>query len=466
MKTNKNSIDNKKTILITLERGMIVRNIVNSGVLGRLAEKYNLIIATPLPNDKRLLKHVGLGFKYHALHNHNYSRFEEMFVAVYKSLIYNETVHIKSKYGFKHKALEGVWSGIRFWFVYIVFGLFLSKIKPLRKLWRFLDKIFFTKDYYEDLFLNNKIDAVFVANIHWKNEAYLLKSAQKHKVPCIGMTKSWDNFSKDGYRAKVDRLVVWNDFMRDEAIEYQGYKTGEIDVVGVPQFDIYKSFSKSNDRDEFLKIYGLSPLKKVIVFGQESKFLSPEDKSLVYLLKNWIIENRKNYQILIRPHFAHEESLSEFLDLVDNDVVFLDTIHSKSKFKDTWDYSFTHDRRLALTMTCADVVITSVSTLILDACAADTEVITYNFDVSSNVRYKDSISRLYEVLWFIELRKSGLDEFTCCSFDDLTSRIEGVLEGGLFTSQKTKESLQKRFLYKVDGNSAERLENSISTFVG
>lgn len=435
---------------------MVVRNLINSDFYRNLVENYRVVVVSPLYDDIRLHKHMPEIVDFVQLHEHKLSKLERFFVAIHKMLIFNKTTFIKSRYGFQYKSVTGLLEDLKFWSNYVLFGLCLSNIKSLRSLWRHLDEVIFTKDHYEEFFTTYDVDAVFVSNIHYKDEAYFLKSAKRNKVHSIGMTKSWDNFSKDGYRAKVDHLIVWNTFMRDEAVEYQGYKEEDISVVGVPQFDIYTRFSKEKAREKLIETYGLDPRKKIILFGQESKFLSPDDVHVVECLKNWIKSETKPYQIFIRPHFAHKESVEEFAEFVDNKTVFLDHFNNPSSFKDMWDYSVEQDKRLAASMIGSDVIVTSVSTLILDALAAGNEVISYCFDAEKKP-FRDSIKRLFEVLWFVELRKYGLDEMTVHSEQELTERIDGVLQNSVKTSEETKSAILDRFCHKVDGKSGKRL---------
>jgi hypothetical protein len=96
----------------------------------------------------------------------------------------------------------------------------LSKIKILRKILRKIDYAFLqrgTVDKYRLLIQKYKPQVILAANIIDDTEAAFLKAAHQEKVPSVGMVKSWDNFSKKYFSARVDKLAVWNQFMRRQA---------------------------------------------------------------------------------------------------------------------------------------------------------------------------------------------------------------------------------------------------------
>ena len=72
------------------------------------------------------------------------------------------------------------------------------------------------------------------------SELPLLRTAARRGVRSMAVDPSWDNFTNKLLPVRrVNRLVVWNDLMRDQAIDLHGYQPDEIRVAGVPQFDGY-----------------------------------------------------------------------------------------------------------------------------------------------------------------------------------------------------------------------------------
>ena len=80
----------------------------------------------------------------------------------------------------------------------------------------------------------------------------------------MAIDPSWDNFTNKLIPVRqVDRLVVWNEIMKAQAIELHGYDADAIRVAGAPQFDPH--FRRvATPRDEFFRRIGADPSRKLI----------------------------------------------------------------------------------------------------------------------------------------------------------------------------------------------------------
>src|SRR5262249_13608016 len=83
------------------------------------------------------------------------------------------------------------------------------------------------------------------------SEIPVMRTARRHSIPAMAVDLSWDNLTnKFVPTRRVDRLVVWNATMRDEACALHGYQDDRVTVAGVPQFDSYFREPRSS-RAEF-----------------------------------------------------------------------------------------------------------------------------------------------------------------------------------------------------------------------
>lgn len=463
---------NKKNIILTISVGMIARNILHNKFWELLRKKYNVIILTSFKNDDKAdfeKQFGGEGVVLEELVLHNLSRFEKIFWSLHKSLMYNPTTKLRAYYGLtSEESLQkkGILKRIKNFVESIIFGGILSKFHFLKDFLKFVDRLLFRTDYYASLFEKYKPVAVFGTNIASDDETYLIRSAKRHGIFTFGMTKSWDNFSKIGFREKADMLIVWSDFMRDEALAFQHYRNDQIKVIGIPQFDLYYEAKDKYTKEDFTKLYGLDPNKKIILFGDGGIKLSPDDPYVISVIADWIKKNNKPYQILVRPHYMWAGAYEHFKTVEDKKIVFIDTFNKPSSFKrgGGWDISPEHHLRLVLSMRWSDLVVTSISTLVLDALASGNKVICYAFDKDKNTPYTLSIKRLYTTLWFLDLEKYGLKKYKVYSEDELTSRIEALLSG--YSKPESPERIISRFCFKVDGKTGERLFNIVDSKIG
>jgi hypothetical protein len=450
----------KPTIFLTIDRGMVARNILLNDFFVRLKEKYQVVVFSPMSDDREFTDlFADKDVFFEKLVRHKMSKMENIFYALHKALIYNPTVQIKTRHSidFKNKQKETFWKLFKYYFQHIVFGFFLSKVRILREWLKKIDALIYNKNYYQVFFDKYKPIAIFVTNISSDDEIYLLRAAKKNNVLDFGMTKSWDNFSKAGFREKTSNLIVWSDYMKDEAVWFQCYKPEEIVILGIPQFDIYYQVKEKNTKKEFVGIYGLNISKKLILFGQEAPTASPDDPYIVETIKDWIIKNNKNWQILVRPNFSYKKAASHFEHLIDNQIVFMDLLNKPSRFKDEWDMSWEHLWRLAMSMRFSDVVVTSTSTLALDALASDNKVICYSFDKDKNKPYGESIKRLYQTMWFRDLKQYGLAKNIVNNEKELIEMLEDVLEKKKRDDESWRKRIIDRFCYLVDGQSGQRI---------
>lgn len=449
----------KKTIFMTVSVGMIARNLLQNKFWEKLKDTHNVVILTPVYDDKQFTEEFqDANIIFVPLVHHKLTWGERVMKAIHKALIYNQTVRLKAFYGFsrKHKQPRTLVKVFKNYSELIFFGFLFSKLTFLRDWAKAFDRFLFRAEYYTDIFRRYNPDLVFVTNMSSDDEVYVVRSARKQGIPVFGMTKSWDNFSKVSFRDTADQMIVWSDFMKDEVMRFQNYPASHIAVTGIPQFDLYSEIRRTHTKKDFKNTYGLDPNKETILFGQCHPDVSVDDPYIVSILKHWIIKNDLPYQILIRPHFGHPDAIATFNGLADKKTVFVDDQVSPSQFGGgRWDFSKDHHIRLALSMVFADVVITSSTTLVLDALASGNRVICYAFDKNKHTLYGDSIQRFYDTVWFEDLRAHGLDKSFVYDEQELCTRVKEELDENI--THPEYEQIIKRFCYKADGKSGIRI---------
>ncbi|MCX6551856.1 MAG: hypothetical protein NTY02_12815 [Acidobacteria bacterium] len=122
---------------------------------------------------------------------------------------------------------------------------------------------------------------------------------------CVG---SWDHLSSKALiRALPDRVFVWNDIQKDEAVRMHGLPPDHVVVTGAQCFDHWFDRVPSQERAEFLKSLNLDPVQPLIVWVCSSLFRgSPFEADLI---EEWLLRLRgdtrsllRDANVLIRPH--------------------------------------------------------------------------------------------------------------------------------------------------------------------
>lgn len=136
-----------------------------------------------------------------------------------------------------------------------------------------------------------------------------LKAAKYLKIPTVLQVYSWDNLTDKGlFHIFPDRLLVWNEDAKQEALSHHHIPERLIRIIGAPVFDKwYSGFTPSQTRSEFCEKYGLKEDPIILYLG--SSFNITRDES-------WMIEEIRRFldsdselaktQIIIRPHSANK----------------------------------------------------------------------------------------------------------------------------------------------------------------
>jgi hypothetical protein len=137
-----------------------------------------------------------------------------------------------------------------------------------------------------------------------------VKSAHRLGIPIAFLAFSWDNLTNRGLvRVPPDRVIVWNDHQKREAITYHGVQSETVVVTGAPRFDDFFAMRPSTTREEFCSRSGLDPSRPFILYLCSSPFVAPNEVDFV---RRWMAAVRQDPALatcglLVRPHPANEE---------------------------------------------------------------------------------------------------------------------------------------------------------------
>jgi hypothetical protein len=132
-----------------------------------------------------------------------------------------------------------------------------------------------------------------------------LLSAQAHGYPAILAVHSWDNLTNKGLiRALPDRVYVWNELQRREAVELHGIPTARVAVVGAHSYDHWFEWKPATSRDEFCRRVGLDPGRPFLLYVGSSVQIAPDEPEFV---REWLDALRQDEAlrevgVLVRPH--------------------------------------------------------------------------------------------------------------------------------------------------------------------
>jgi len=136
-----------------------------------------------------------------------------------------------------------------------------------------------------------------------------VKVANRLGIPIVFIPFSWDNLTNKGLmRVQPDRVLVWNDVQRREAIELHGCPPEHVFVTGAARFDEFFNSRPDRSRSTFLTGLGLDPERPTVLYLGSSQLTGPNETELV---RRWAESLRasnddvvRGCNILVRPHPA------------------------------------------------------------------------------------------------------------------------------------------------------------------
>jgi hypothetical protein len=136
----------------------------------------------------------------------------------------------------------------------------------------------------------------------------LLRGVRTRRVPSAVCVWSWDHLSSKAIiRDLPDRLFVWNDVQKREALEMHAVPSERVVVTGAQCFDRWFNRQPSRDRAQFTRQVGLPNDTPFVLWVCSALF--PGSPSEAEFVMRWAAHLRasssptlRNVGILIRPH--------------------------------------------------------------------------------------------------------------------------------------------------------------------
>lgn len=321
-----------------------------------------------------------------------------------------------------------------------------------RKLTPWLYNLVFRQRPYRELFNKQKPDLVFVPGLAFFPDIEICAEAKRRHIKTIGMVMNWDHLNKYFIPIHSDVLLVQNEPMKREAIDWHAYRPDQIELVGFPQFDMYSHPEKFLlQKDEFLSTLNLKNAEKIILFISGAAY-SKDEPEILKAISGWISEGKfgKKVKLLVRPYVIARdlerekqkyESLLDDPNLSFNWLRRSDNLDNKKVFMSMLAYS--------------DVVISIFSTTAIESAIFNKPTITIGFDGNHKRPYNESIVRLEDMSHFRNVLETGSVKISR-SFEDLGKLLKVYLETPDMDHER-RNDLIKKMCYKNDGQASLRI---------
>lgn len=445
-----------KKILITVGLGSVARNVLRTSVFSNLRlSGATIIIATPEYNDPAFVKEFSgdniilvplLPYTLHKVEAILYQCAVQLFFIINRVA----TFETRKKTHPRAWSVRAISRFMRFWPRSITWCYRFLAITD----WLFPDK------KYRDILASYPPDLMLSTNPYDLREIPLFRYSNTNRIPIVTQILSWDNLTSHLILpAQFKKILVWNQFMKQQVVELYHYHTDDVIVTGIPQFDIYKDTTNFSSRENFLASIGADPKKKLVTYTTTSSIIAPYEHEVIEILHDHIRMGKiPNAQLLVRLH--PRDSMSRYESLRNLGIIFDTPGKTSERMNDNWNPTQNDMRRLAETCRYSNVMINVASTMNIDAAAFDTPIINIGFDGKHHLPYIQSVRRYYsEYTHYIAMMSCGGSRLA----EDVDSLIHNINQylADPKLDHEGRMRIVQTFCEAVDGRSGERVANAI-----
>ena len=165
----------------------------------------------------------------------------------------------------------------------------------------------FTPNLYADLFEKYQPSLVIAGSPGFRQDRFILREAAARRIPTAAAIISWDSSSSYGLPgADVDHITCWSEIQKQELIGGADWRAGRVNVGGMPPYDNYLRNQWLIPRQEYFRLHGLDPKRKLLSYASSFVSWSPNIQN-VEALANLVTSESlvAPTQLLVRLHPIH-----------------------------------------------------------------------------------------------------------------------------------------------------------------
>jgi hypothetical protein len=317
-----------------------------------------------------------------------------------------------------------------------------------------------------------KPDLVLAPDIVFPLDRIFLRAAKRKGYFVVGMTRSWDNLTSKGViQILPDVLILHTSRMKKQAVELVGMPEQRIAVTGPPDYDKYFQ-PLATSRGEFCRKLGIPLERKIVLFAP---FYDEYTGSALIML-NILLGAVKNGRLPTDLHFlvryrpATPEMSSTEIEASGNvtftkpcEFYFPVNANVQAPTRD-WEFSPDDNELMINSIAYSDIVITTYSTLAIDAAARDKPTIGVRFDADPKTPLKSRVTAIHDAHdHYGELEAAGGVRLVW-SGDELIEAVKTYLEHPEY-ERAGRAKITKEQIEFCDGKNGSRAASVIQRFL-
>ncbi len=454
----------RPVVLFSVPHGAAAGNMVRSGILGRvldLASSANVVVLSPMADDPAFVEEVAhprvrvMPLPPHRPHGLE-ARLLALMQASYLESGITESVRIRRAEALAKGTIR--WIGAKHLLARTLAPSLVEQTTRYDLIDRWVshpaaEQVF--RDARPSLLVTSSPGLIF-------SEVPLLRTAAKQRVRSMTIDPSWDNFTNKLMPVRrVNRLVVWNELMKQQAVTLHGYSADQVRVAGVPHWDRYFQDTAGTSRAEFFAGIGADPSRKLVTLTTTPQELYSHHDHVLDVMRRAIGTGAwSNAQILVRLHprddlgqYARFDGAAHVL----LEKPFRQTVRAGDGL--AVDVTAASQQHLADTLRHSDVIVNVASTIAIEAAVFDTPVVNIAFDGSAECEFARSARRYYQFTHYANITRHNAVRVAWTP-DDLVRHVAGYLANPSLDAAARRQVVAEQCQF-TDGRSAERVAQAV-----
>ncbi len=160
---------------------------------------------------------------------------------------------------------------------------------------------------YTDLFERYHPDLVIASTAGWRLDRYLLREARERGIPTMVAIVGWDNPSSYAIPGAVmDYATCWSELQKQELVQGSDWRPECVSIGGIPSYDAYFRKQWQLTREDYFKLHGLDPNRKLISYASSFVHFAPNYPNIEALAELVASDQLcEPAQLLVRLHPSH-----------------------------------------------------------------------------------------------------------------------------------------------------------------
>jgi hypothetical protein len=329
----------------------------------------------------------------------------------------------------------------------------------------------FTPDIYSNL-LNRYDPALVVGSTPgWRQDRYLLREAAARGVRTASVVVGWDNpssYSLPG--APVDWITCWSEIQKEELVLGSDWEPDRINISGIPIYDGYFQGRWLMPREEYFKLHGLDPDRKLLSYACSFVSFSPNFQNIEALADLVSSDSlAAPSQLLVRLHPNHfwdnwlfRDERERIYNLA-KERPHVHVVEPVPIGGELGYYSGEDMPEKASMMAHADVFLTVYSTMVVEAAVHDRPIVSVCIDAPRGWgyvrkfylrKYSLPLSKIGDWPTHDRFRRSGAGEVVY-SQEQLRNAIDGYLQDPRKDKQARRAFVEREITF-TDGSAGRR----------